>query len=172
MKYVLIILIAFLTTNISGQDNDLTNQFRQAILNNDEAKQKKLAVQLKADYSFALYEYYRLSFNNLPLHSVLVTNANDDSFPLRILQLTEGLRQDVEVVSLSFLENESYLKRINKKYGFNLKAGDKTKQMKLILASKKNVFVSTTVSSKYWGNTDHFLIGLAIGRNVNDSLKR
>ncbi len=172
MKYVVIILIFFTGTNLFSQNDKVVNEFKAALLSNDFNKQKVLAPKVKVNYSAALYEYYKLSFEGLPANAILVTNSTDDTFPLKILQLTQSIRKDVEILNMSFLDDQTYVDRINKKYKLKLKTGDRSKNMKILLsAPNQRVFVSTTVSNQYWSGSDQYLIGLTIGKYISDPQK-
>jgi hypothetical protein len=171
MKFLIYILFFVFTLNAHAQDNgvdNLKNDFKKAIVSNNLDDQNNMANQLKSFYSSKQYLYYSILLKNTPNNSILVTNGLDDTYPLRILQLTQSLKKDVKIVSLELLVDNDYRNLISSQYNFKLIGFNKAENLKHILnQSKVNVCISTTVNYKDYTNNGSSLYnhGLYISSN-------
>ncbi|MFK8037163.1 MAG: hypothetical protein AB8B74_02650 [Crocinitomicaceae bacterium] len=162
-----------LLVNTSVFSQSVKEQFAKSILTNNISSQKSIAKNLSGSYSTFAYTYYGLMLGNLPKQSILITNAYDDTFPLRVLQLTRSVRTDVAVISAAMLKTDSlYRDRISKRYSLKLEGKSITKQIQIIINNHNNVFVSTTVNHSIWYKPKYYLIGLSIQPNNNQNTNR
>lgn len=62
--------------------------------------------------NYVAYYYGWNMINFLDPNSILITNGDNDTFPLWYLQEVEGIREDVEVVNLSLLQINWYVEQV------------------------------------------------------------
>ena len=55
--------------------------------------------------------YHRHVLISLPANAILITNGDDDTHPLLMLQYMQGIRKDVQVIRADFLQQASFLKQ-------------------------------------------------------------
>lgn len=56
-------------------------------------------------------------FNSVDNNSILLTNGDNDTYPLLYLQLHKGIKRDVSIINLSLLNKSRYINMIRKGYG-------------------------------------------------------
>jgi len=78
-------------------------------LTGQQAELKKQLVGLKAKELFnsVEMEYNHNVLISVPKNGIVLTHGNSDTFPLLIWQEVEGLREDVKVVNIEWLQNEN-----------------------------------------------------------------
>lgn len=167
-----ILIVGLLFWNIIGFGQSVKEEFKAAIVSDNPTELKQIAERLSKSYSSFAYAYYGLLLSNLPKNTVLLTNSKDDSFPLRIIQISKNYRLDVQIISLGMLADSSYRVYINKRHGLNLRQETKEVHAKKILKHLKNVSVSTTVQNNIWYSSSFYLTGLVVERNALDQLKK
>lgn len=104
---------------------------------------------------------------SLEKNAILITNGVNDTYPIWILQMVDGIRTDVKVVSLPLLQNRIYANRIFKEYG--IKQPITTIKKFSSSAHSDGVDISKVISS----NPDEaFYIGLTVNQNIIKDLKK
>ena len=171
MRFILALIFLLLSSSIFGQNIE-KKAFKNAICQQDSISlQKRTALKLKPYYSNATYTYYRLLLANLPKNALLITNSENDTYPIRIIQILEKNRLDVTVISLKLTENENYRLFVNSSYKLKLQQGDPRSNIQQILKKYPNTFFSVTVNQSYWRN--YYLNGLhvaVLNENTNQKL--
>lgn len=81
------------------------------------AKKYSLEIAQKNPFDAPEMEYNRNVLNSLEPNAILLTNGNVDTYPIIIDQQISGLRTDITVVCLDWLNNEVYAKQIAQKIG-------------------------------------------------------
>lgn len=101
-----------------------------------------------------------------PLNGVLVTHGFDDTYAVNYLQLKNGMRKDVQLISLDYLQSDSYRKLLLDK-GFKL-PGSKIIDVNFLnefckLNEAKNVSISMTTPKEYLKpmKSELYVVGLA-----------
>jgi len=171
MRYIFIIIFSVFSAQLKAQDNNLSKlklDFELAIVNSDEALIKTLAKQLKPNYSKYKLIYYKELLNSLPSKSVLITNGKDDTFPIIITQVINGINPTVDVISLNLLNKyPKYVEDTFSKYNVS-SSFDKTSSViyltRILQQSKAKTFIASTVNpSVYTKHSKHlFLVGLSL----------
>jgi len=167
-KYIFIIGLFLIGFNLHGQVSDWSDQMKEAIITNNLTLQKEAAKNLKSNYSNVAYQYYRLMLMHLPNNAILVTNSINDTYPIKIIQVIDKVRPDINVVSLSLLEDEKYRNEINKKLTLNIQSGDKSEHITALFSSGKTIFVSTTVNNNLWNKSNVYLTGLSVSQDLKN----
>jgi len=72
-----------------------------------------------------LLEHSRWVLNSLPEEAVFLTNGDNDTYPLLVLQQEEGLRSDVAVINISLLNDPAYAKNVSRRAGLPWPRTDK-----------------------------------------------
>ena len=144
-----------------GQQN-VKQEFLTLLTSKSTSTIKEKAEILEKSYSKVEMAYYRLLIKNLPKQSYLITNSQDDTYPLHILQIVHNIRPDIKIIGLKLLNNQAYLDHVNQTYRLKLKANNSSKNIGIISTNSKNTFISSTVSSKYLFRSNYYLIGLAV----------
>lgn len=165
MKCLFLYLI--FSVSVIGQTNEI-DLFKEAIISFNVKNQKSLAIKNAGNYSALEYNYYKLIFNGIPKNAIIISNSKNDTYPLRILQLTKNIRKDVTVICLAFLNEQKYLNQINKHFKLTLTPSDLKVLIKIISQKYSNTFISTTVNTKYFYSGQYFLNGITVGmKNEN-----
>ncbi|PZE16402.1 hypothetical protein DNU06_12690 [Putridiphycobacter roseus] len=149
-----------LTQVLFGQTLE-KNAFKLAVCQQDaptvlQEKAKALAPY----YNAATFAYYRLLLKNLPLNSLLITNAENDTYPIQILQVLEKNRTDINVISLKLMDEEAYRNFVNNSLQLKLKKGEARSNLLYVLKKYPAAVISTTVKQSYW--RDYYLNGLTV----------
>ena len=172
MRIKIFITGLFICLNAVLYSQSLRQEFYKAIKTGDTKAQTELSDRLKNTYSSFTYTYYKILLNSLPNKAVLITNALDDTYPIKILQLHQKIRTDVRVVSIKMLKDTAYINTVNKAYKLNIKEGLPIQQINSIFKEEGNSFFSSTVKSTYWYSTSYFISGLYIQKGSQNSRKR
>lgn len=83
-------------------------------ISSNKSKRKEFSKKLKDlnVFSKETYAYVKNVLNSVPVNGILVTHGSLDTYPLYVLMDVEGVRTDVRVVSLDFLQSETYRNKI------------------------------------------------------------
>lgn len=102
-----------------------------------------------------------------PLNGVLVTHGFEDSYAAQYVQLKKGVRPDVQIVSLDFLQSDTYRKSLIAK-GYKLPS-NKIVDVQFLnefckLNAAKNVSISMTTPKEYLQNmkANLYVVGLVM----------
>lgn len=91
------------------------------ITNNKTVKNEALKdLMSQNQFSPGVLEYNYNVLNSLQPNAVLVTNGDDDTLPLWILQDLQSVRKDVQIINLKLLHLEDYVNMISEKTGIQL----------------------------------------------------
>lgn len=142
-----------------------------SVIEGDKGGMKKYSLQIaqRTPFQAAEMEYNRNVLNSLEPNAVLITNGNVDTYPIILDQQISGLRGDVTVVCLDWLNNEAYAESIAAKLGISEKSISKDKPYEALNAILKSssavpIYLSLTLPpaelEKYQKNL--FITGLAM----------
>jgi hypothetical protein len=167
--------VGFAQINLGSYD---ALNFKTSIINNETNQQKNLAQKLKALYSNNIVNYYKTVLEGTESGAILITNGLNDTYALKILQSTTGLRSDVHVVSLKLLKEEKkYRDRVFKTYGLAINDDLKfvSNYLAYLLSIKgERIFISATVSPNtykaYQGRL--FTVGLVLEHNSHNQFQK
>jgi hypothetical protein len=141
------------------------------VIEGDMAGAKKYSLEIAQKHPFDApeMEYNRNVLNSLEPNSILLTNGNVDTYPIIIDQQISGLRTDITVVCLDWLNNEIYANQIAQKIGLknkNIHTDKPYQALSEILQSQSGlpVYLSLTIPpnelAKY--SSQLFLTGLVM----------
>lgn len=141
------------------------------VIEGDAAGAKKYSLEIakRTPFKAPEMEYNRNVLNSVEPNAIILTNGNVDTYPIIIDQQISGLRTDVTVVCLEWLNNEKYAGQIATKLGMSiqkLNSGKPYSALKEILNSspKIPVYLALTLPpeeiEKYRKNL--YLTGLAM----------
>jgi hypothetical protein len=93
------------------------------VIEGDAAGAKKYSLEIaqKNPFDAPEMEYNRNVLNSVEPNAILLTNGNVDTYPIIIDQQISGLRTDITVVCLDWLNNEVYAGQIALKIGLSRK---------------------------------------------------
>ena len=114
MKYVLFLTVLCVSLTGYSQNNDWKQLLKIYVVKAEGIETPAVPKAVYQTYSQNTYAYYRLMLSGLPTNSALVVNSDNDMFPLKLLQLYEKYRTDVNVINLGLLENSEYINRVQK----------------------------------------------------------
>tara|TARA_B100000809_G_C15091538_1_gene513371 strand:- start:228 stop:1001 length:774 start_codon:yes stop_codon:yes gene_type:complete len=179
MKHFLYLFFIVLSSQSFGQTDQelsLNELFKTAIIENDIPSQKKLSKELKSNYNINTINYYRTLLSGVPNNSILITNGFEDTYPITIIQITESIGVNIEVVSLKLLKEEKYINRVFDKLKIN-KDFDKTSPsiyLGKLLSANKKVFISSTLNPNHYGSySNHFfVVGLSLEYKSKSQLNK
>lgn len=140
---------------------------------------EKRDVFLKKWYDSGLFSTGYLNYNynvlmSLKPNAILITNGDNDSYPVWVLQAVKGIRTDVQLVNYYMLYDKDYRERFCKMNGIKLsdpiESEEKEKEYRQSFI--KNLAANTKNRPVYTGNTcnpgisesvekDMYLVGLA-----------
>jgi hypothetical protein len=114
-------------------------------------KKKEFCAKLKASkLSPALREYAYNTLMSVSQNGILVTYGEDDTYPIWVLQMIEGIRKDVTILNYDLMINEEYRAMKKKEIGLNFskKYSSNITVLKDIAVKNKNknIYYSLTVS--------------------------
>lgn len=120
-------------------------------LEQNNLKKREFCNKLKlTKLSPALREYANNTLMSVEQGGILVTYGEDDTYPIWILQLIEGVRKDVKILNYDLMVNETYRKAKTEELGLRFsKNYSQPIQILKDLATKnksKNIYYSLTVS--------------------------
>ena len=106
--------------------------------------------------NFLAYDYAKNILASLPYKAVIITDGENDTFPLWYLTRVEGMRPDVVVISGTLLRDPYYRKYLAKKYNITLPSFNPEeelvsylKKLKSILGKQKVYFTFHIASKVY-----------------------
>lgn len=113
----------------------------------------------------AIMEYNYNVLMSLDKNAVLLTNGSDDTYPIFIWQSIKGVRNDVTVINMDMLNEDSYVEGKAKEGKLKIKQQSSTiETMSYIIDNNedKKVYVGHTISQKILKEyqTDLYLSGL------------
>lgn len=119
-------------------------------LNNNADLRSKATVALTdlAAFSLGNLEFHRNALNSALPGGTIITNGNEDTFPLLMAQ-AQGLRTDVQVIQLDWLRNDTFRKTVFASFNIPEKRLNEPAdgRLKLLLkhSSNKQIYLSTTL---------------------------
>jgi tetratricopeptide (TPR) repeat protein len=159
--------------NLIQPDNEelLDDLLALKVIEGDAAGAKKYSLEIakRTPFKAPEMEYNRNVLNSVEPNAIILTNGNVDTYPIIIDQQISGLRMDVTVVCLEWLNNEKYAGQIAAKLGMSIQKLNSEKPysaLKEILNSspKIPVYLALTLPpeqiEKYRKNL--YLTGLAM----------
>ena len=113
--------------------------------------------------------YHRHVLSSLPPNAILITNGDEDTHPLLLLQYIHGLRTDVQVIRVDFLQQVTFLKQtsISPKGHVKFLAANRSDVVALafITFPAERIHLALTLPSNWLQKrTDGIINGLALGR--------
>jgi len=122
------------------------------------------------DMSQGILNYNYNVLQSLEDNGIIITNGDNDTYPLWILQYALGIKKKVVVVNINLVTVDSYRKKLFEEKGIPLddfKALEQPEQQKiiqhLITNSGRPVYFANTLYGKYYEafKKDLYLVGLA-----------
>ncbi|MFI5150906.1 MAG: hypothetical protein ACHQRM_14310 [Bacteroidia bacterium] len=89
-------------------DNEYVNSFLELLIIQGEQEARK-ELPAKKLYSDFIHSYSRNLLNSCEKNALLITNGDNDTYPLLYMQASEGFRTDVRVVNMSLLQLSRYI---------------------------------------------------------------
>lgn len=125
--------------------------------------------------------YLNYNYNvlmSLKPNAIILTVGDNDTYPLWVLQAQFGIRKDVQVINLSMLYNEAYMKKLSNQLQFDyINPMESISNAKLYVSSivkriannkaNRPTFTALTVDEKYTSSVSNelYLVGLAYEYN-------
>jgi hypothetical protein len=105
-------------TVVGSIQNKLANEYMAIYMNLISIKEEALAqTYLKPGIYQSYYiEYAKNYLKACAPNAVLITNGDNDTFPLIYIQATEGFRSDVRVVNFTLSSADWYIYQLNEKF--------------------------------------------------------
>lgn len=128
------------------------------------AKQKEWSTLIKGQFSTNTLAYYQQVFASKN-GGFYVFSSDEDAYPALILQSLGRISNDIKIINLDFLQNETYRKKVQDEIGgINMKfLGNESAFIAALVNTRfANVYVSTTVSQSYLNKVENqlFITGL------------
>lgn len=138
--------------------------------NQEEKRKFSAKIASSSLYGKVTYQWHQDLLSALDKGSVLLTNGNQDTYPLWALQ-SQGVRSDVMVIYLDLLHDDKYRKNVSKELGVSMDAAETSQYIKRILQQcAKPVYIASTVrKDALKGNNDLVLAGLAFRRGGDEA---
>lgn len=130
--------------------NEYMFTYLELLMAGDSIKAKEFAY--KAQYPDSLLSLSKSYLSSLPLNSILITNGDNDTYPLWYLQKVKNYRPDISVLNYSLIGFRRYLSLINQE-------------------RKKRLF-STKDTTYLKDNFDYFLFGNQTDKSVQIDVKK
>lgn len=129
-----------------GATELIDDMLSDAIIRRDEAaiQQFTAALSHSGIYSASEVEYSKNVLNSIEKNAVLITNGNVDTYPILLIQRLQNFRTDVKVISLDFLNNETYAAQIAGEYAVSFNRSSLSKKISK-LSSTVPVYISLTL---------------------------
>ena len=138
----------------------------------DKAKEREICKKWfeSNDQSPNLLNYNYNVLMSLEDNGIIITNGDNDTYPLWILQYVLGIRKNVMVVNIHLITVDSYRKKLFEENNIpadEFKALEKPEQASiikhLITRSNRPVYFANTLASDYYKNfeKDLYIVGLA-----------
>ena len=128
--------------NLDPRDK-LLAEIDAAYTQNDFNLAQTRCVELKNQGAFSqdLIDYHKATLLLLPRNAIFITNGFYDTYPALICQMTTGLRSDVTIVPLDYLEHEGFRERIASKleYKASYLDTDRTKKFRRLMNANTGV---------------------------------
>ena len=166
--YSIIIGLMLFGFSLNAQVDESSIALKEAIIGNVISDQKPLATAIQPSYSDVTYKYYQLMLKLLPSKAILITNGLNDTYPVKITQILNQVRPDVNVICMSWLSDDKYRTAIDQKLAIGLSGKKPSEYLETILASGRAVYISATVNKQLWNRSNMYLNGLTFGQNLSN----
>jgi hypothetical protein len=118
----------------------------KAVIEEDNTSKIAFLKKLKTAgvYNSAVLEYNQNVLNSIEANGTLITYGNADTYPILLLQEEFGIRKDVRVICLNWIDNKNYAERIIA--GLSKIGGNKEVVEKLCEVFQNNIYLGLTLA--------------------------
>lgn len=113
--------------------------------------------------------YHQDVLNSLPQNAIIITNGDNDTHPLLVLQYAHGIRKDVQVIRADFLQQATFLQRTPLPQSVQKKLVSSNRRDAVLLAFNafpaQQIHLALTLPSSWLQLApDAVIAGLALGK--------
>lgn len=135
----------------------------KAVIEDDNSSKLSFLKKLKnaGIYNSAVLEYNQNVLNSIEANGILITYGNADTYPVLLLQEEFGIRKDVRVICLNWIDNKKYADKIFT--GLSKVGGYKEVVARLCDVFEGSVYLGLTLAPECYRNLESnlFCTGLA-----------
>lgn len=116
-------------------------------------------------------EWARNLLSSVTNNAYLFTYGYKDTYPLLILQETKGIRTDVKIINIEWLQNDSYRKRILNQIGVSYTGnviGDESNWIRSCKSSRKKIYFASSIPGKALQNHSDQLYNTGLAFFLSD----
>jgi hypothetical protein len=118
----------------------------KAVIEGDNSAKNAFLKKLRnaGVYNSAVLEYNQNVLNSIEANGILVTYGNADTYPILLLQEEFGIRKDVRVICLNWVDNKNYADKTLA--GLSKVGSDRESVEKLCTAFQSSIYLGLTLA--------------------------